>query len=236
MVDSTRLSAEHRAVVELMLVRGRTHDDIAQKLGMERADVERIARDAASALGMGERAGGRQDEGDGGRADAADDDPILTRVDDIDVPQDLAHEKRAYRVRLVFAVVFGLLIVAGLLGLLGGSGALSETSASTSGVSVEYERFLRFKTPTDITVKVDGGAHKTNIALSHDFLENFRVQGYSVEPESTAVTSDRVVYTFDQQPPSQITLVVEPQQIGRQSGTVYGPGRSAVDVDQWVWP
>ena len=160
----------------------------------------------------------------------------IVRVGDIDVPQDLPYERRSYHVRLVFAVIFALVLVAGLLGLLGRSGPLSETTRSAGDVTVEYERFLRLKTPTPLRIALGGGEGQTNIAVSRGLLEDFRIQSSSVEPEDTTVLPDRVVYTFDQQPPTAVTFVLEPQEIGRHRGTIYGPANTPVDISQWVWP
>lgn len=160
----------------------------------------------------------------------------LTRVGDIDVPQDLRYERRAYRVRQVFTPVFGAVLLAGVLGLLGRGGALSDTRASADGVSVGYERFLRARTPTDLEVRITRGAGMTDVALSQSLLDGFRVEGYSVEPESTKVLPDRVVYTFDQRAPSEVTFTLEPERSGLHEGTVFGPGGASVRVRQWTWP
>jgi hypothetical protein len=233
MTAGSELSPEENAVLDLILVKGRSADDIADTLGLSRVDVERLARTAAQTLGVG--TSGEARDGADETADEAQH-PKLTQLGDIVVPQDLEYEQRAYRVRLVFAVVFGLVLVAALLGLLGRSGPLSSTTKSAGDVGVDYERFVRLQTPTELTVHVRGGAHKTNVALSRSFLESFQVDSFSVDPESTAVTPDRVVYTFDQQAPSAVTVVLEPQRVGRQTGTIYGPGQNAVRISQWVWP
>ena len=60
MGNGSDLSPEQHAVVELILTKGRTHDEIARALGMRRERVERLAREAADALGVGE--GSQADE------------------------------------------------------------------------------------------------------------------------------------------------------------------------------
>ena len=160
----------------------------------------------------------------------------LVRVGDIDVPQDLAHERRAYRARRLTAVVFGLVLAAALLGLLGRSGPLSDTSASAGGLQVGYERFLRLDTPTELQIAIGVGQGETDIAISRALLDDLEIQSYSIEPQTTTALPDRVVFTFEQQPPSTVTLAVEPQRIGRLRGAVYGPGDARVSLSHWVWP
>jgi hypothetical protein len=160
----------------------------------------------------------------------------LERVGDIDVPQDVPYERKAYRVRQVVAVVFAAVLVAALLGLLGRSGPLSDATARGDGLAVGYERFLRVKSPTQLDVQIGAGGGPTRIAISRALLDELQVDGSSAQPQQTSLRPDRVVYTFDQQPPSQVTFVVEPQRAGRLRGTVYGPGGATVSFSQWVWP
>ncbi|HEX5983944.1 MAG TPA: hypothetical protein VFY69_07040 [Solirubrobacterales bacterium] len=163
--------------------------------------------------------------------------PELIREGEIEVAQDLDHERRAYTARKVATVLFVLLIVAGLLGLLGRSGPLSDASARDgSQLEVGYERFLRIDSPTELEVSLGAGSGPTELALASDYLEGFNVSGFTVEPESSSVEGDRVVYVFDQSAPSQITVVLEPEEIGFQSATLYGPGGAELSFDQWVWP
>lgn len=163
--------------------------------------------------------------------------PELKREGDIELAQDLDYERRAYTTRKVATVFFVLLILAGLLGLLGRSGPLSDASASDgSRLEVSYERFLRMDSATEVEVAIGAGSGPTEIAVDSDYLEGFNVSGINVEPKSTMVEGDRVVYVFDQTAPSQVTFVLEPEELGFQSATVYGPAGAELSFDQWVWP
>ena len=54
MGSGSDLSPEQHAVVELVLTKGRSHDEIAGALGLSPERVEQLAREAADALGVGE--------------------------------------------------------------------------------------------------------------------------------------------------------------------------------------
>ncbi len=163
--------------------------------------------------------------------------PELIREGDIELAQHLEHERRAFAARKLATVLFVLLIVAALLGLLGRSGPLSDASARDgSRLEVGYERFLRMDSATELEVSIGAGSGPTELAFSSNYLEGFNVSGFSVEPASASVEADRVVYVFDQSAPSQVTFVLEPEEIGFQSATLYGPGGAELSFDQWVWP
>jgi hypothetical protein len=160
----------------------------------------------------------------------------LVRVGDLEVTQDLAYERRSYRLRLTFAVVFALILLAGLLGVLGRSGPLSDTTAGTRGLTLGYERFARLKTPTELRIRLDAGNGATDIGISRGYYDDVRVRAFSVEPEESTTLPERVVLTFAQRPPSEVRIVVEPQRLGRHRGTLHGPGGRRVSFTQWVWP
>src|SRR5947209_3340773 len=87
--------------------------------------------------------------------------PSLERQSDIDIGYDNVFERRwSYFERFVWAF-FSLLIAATLLGLLG-RGPLNRVRRTLAdGTTVEYERVVRFKSPSMITFVVpvkDGSA------------------------------------------------------------------------------
>ena len=65
MPDRSDLSPEQQAVVELVLARGRSPEEIAETLGLPVDRVERLAREAAERLGFGPGSQARAVQGDG---------------------------------------------------------------------------------------------------------------------------------------------------------------------------
>lgn len=161
----------------------------------------------------------------------------LRRVESLDIAEDPGLQRRAYRMRQVAVVVIALVLLAALLGAFG-EGPLSEADATAEQGSMQlhYERFVRLQSPTELQIELRGGEGKTDLAISRRFLESFRIEGYSPEPDSVTGLPDRLVFTFDQQPPSQVTLYGEPQEIGRQRGFISGPGGDELRFTQWVYP
>jgi hypothetical protein len=163
----------------------------------------------------------------------------LVRVGDIEVPFDPILERRGYRIRMVAAVVGGLLLVAALLGLLGGRGPLAETDVTTAAGDAElsYPRFLRYGSQDELHVQfARTRGDEASVAFSSDYLENVEVRSTSVQPSSVTTLADRTVYTFAAEPRAEVTFSVEPQAIGLSEGVVYGPGGSSASFGQWVYP
>jgi hypothetical protein len=159
----------------------------------------------------------------------------LVRVGDLDVPQDLALERRECRVRQAAAVLGALVLAAGLLGLFGGGGPLSEGQATTAdGVRLTYPRFAQLDTPGELSVRFTRGPAK--VALANAYLQTVRLQPTSVMPTRVTTLADRTVFTFDLHPPAKITFEVEPGSAGPAHGVVYGPDGSPAAFTQVVYP
>jgi hypothetical protein len=73
----------------------------------------------------------------------------------LQIEQDLEYQQRAWTVQRVGRVMMALAVLAALAGLLG-PGPLSRASAGATGdpLRLEYERFLRFQTPTSPSIEL----------------------------------------------------------------------------------
>ncbi len=159
----------------------------------------------------------------------------IIRVGDLEISQDLDYERKSKKFRQVSAVVWAAIVVAALLGLFG-TGSLSDASMSEGELEVEYERFTRFGTTTELSIESGAGEGKTNIAISRSYLAELEISDILPQPDSTTVRPDRVVYTFDVQPPTAVKFFATPREIGAQKATVWGPDGAALSYTQIVYP
>lgn len=159
----------------------------------------------------------------------------ISRVGDLEIAQDLGYERRALRLRNVFAVVWGLIVVAALLGLFG-TGPLSDARTSDGPLRAEYERFTRFGTTSELSVAPGGGEGSTNIAVSRAYLHDMVIDDIQPQPEGASVLSDRIVYTFDVQPPAEVKFFSTFREIGPQKATIWGPDGRRLSYTQFVYP
>jgi hypothetical protein len=163
----------------------------------------------------------------------------LVRVGEIEVAQDLALEQREYHVRRVATVAALLLLVAALLGLLGGKGpfASADVATPTGDAQLTYHRFLQYSSPDELDVRFPRTAgNRASVGFSNDYLASVEIQDTSAQPESVTTSRDRTVYAFAARPGGEVTFSIQPQSIGRKHGVIYGPDGSAAGFSQWVYP
>jgi preprotein translocase subunit SecF len=161
---------------------------------------------------------------------------MLQRIGDLEIEQDLGYERRAWVVRRVFTILFSLVLVAALLGLFG-TGPLSKGTAQAGGLSVHFQRFVRHQAPQTLEVDLPNAGGRGSIGLSSDLLEGAQAQAVTPEPDSSTATSDRVLYTWSESPPRQISFDLQTTKtVGTIPVTVWGPRGERVSFTQVVYP
>jgi hypothetical protein len=163
----------------------------------------------------------------------------LVRVGDLEVPQDLALERRNARIRAVATGAGLLLLVVACLGVLGRSGPLADADVTTPGgaARLSYARYLQYSTSDELSIRfqsADGG--RAYVGFSNSYLASVNVQATSAQPTGVTVHPDRTVYAFAVDPPATVTFTIEPQSIGRMDGLVYGSNGTPASFSQWVYP
>jgi hypothetical protein len=163
------------------------------------------------------------------------------RVGDLEVSQDLEHEKKFWRVQRIGWIVLGLVWLAGLAGLFG-SGLVSKATASGPDLRLEYERFVRYTAPQELTLHLGPAATarpKVRLWVDRQYLESQQIESVVPEPESVEAGPDRMVFIFSMaQPgaPTSITVRLQTQRIGSAEGRVGVEGGGSLDFHQVVYP
>ncbi|HWC25914.1 MAG TPA: hypothetical protein VG474_04960 [Solirubrobacteraceae bacterium] len=157
------------------------------------------------------------------------------RVGDLEIADDPAYERRALAVRRVFAGVWALIMLAALLGIFG-TGPLSDARSADGPLRAEYERFTRFGTTTELSIAPGRADGRTNVAISRSYLHDMVIDDILPQPDGATVLPDRVVYTFDVQPPGDVKFFSTFREIGLQKATVWGPDGRRVSYTQIVYP
>ena len=165
----------------------------------------------------------------------------MQRVGSLEIDQDLEFERRQWTVQRVGWVVFLLILIAGLLGLLGG-GPLGHADASADPLTVGYERFVRKRAPTEIEVQIAPGAAsggEVGVWIERAYLEKFNIEQVIPEPAEMEAAADRIIFHFtvaDAEQPSQIVFDLQPSEPGRletRVGLVDGP---EVRFSHFIYP
>jgi hypothetical protein len=170
--------------------------------------------------------------------------PNIPRVGDMEVKQDLEFQRREWVAQRVGWALMALVVLAGLLGLLGSGGPLSNASAhdEDGAVRVEYERFLHRHSPTTLRAHVAAGvAEKGEVRLWLDleYLARGELQRVTPEPARVEAGPDRHTFVFrmaDADRPTTVTFHFEADRPGPLAGRVGAGDREPARFRQFVYP
>ena len=169
--------------------------------------------------------------------------PETQDVGELEIAQDLEFQRRSWVVQRVGWGIMALATLAALLGLFG-RGPLSRTTAGKESepLSVEYNRFGRFQSPTTLRVHLTPDAgHKSlvRVWLDRNYLENVQLQQVTPEPERVEVGSERLIYVFQLSELNQstaVTFYLQMEQIGFLPGQVGLVEGQTLNFNQFIYP
>jgi protein-L-isoaspartate(D-aspartate) O-methyltransferase len=145
-------------------------------------------------------------------------------------------EDRWWRVEKIAWMLMTALLVAGGCGLFG-RGALAKSHATGSDVAVEYERVVRYQTPTRISLRVPPDDRGTRVFVGRSLLDRLQVQSSMPPPLGSEVRPDGAVLLFPTQPTGGvITLTAEPGSIGICQQSLGLDGRPPISFRQLILP
>ena len=167
----------------------------------------------------------------------------LKRIGDLEINQDMAFQRRCWKVQRVGWTIMALLILGGLLGLFG-RGPFSHTLVSDPSipVSLEYERFGRYQSRLMLSLHLKPGASvdgKVRLWLSQDFLHQVQIQGITPKPDGAELSPSGTTYIFGLTDPKQggdVIMHFEAQVIGSLSGKIGLTESRSIAFTQWIYP
>ncbi|MFN8592789.1 MAG: hypothetical protein U0031_15120 [Thermomicrobiales bacterium] len=157
------------------------------------------------------------------------------------VEQDLAFQRREWRLQRVGWSLMLLIVIAGLLGLLG-PGPLSWTNATAGPLTVNYQRFIHRSAPSEFEVLVAPEAFADDavtVWLGGSFIERVDMEQVFPEPESMDAAADRVVYHFAVDAnggPARIEFDFQPREAGPTQLQVGVHNAALQDLNLMVFP
>jgi hypothetical protein len=166
----------------------------------------------------------------------------VKRIGDIELEQDIAFQRKQWRIERVGWGLIALLVVLAAAGLFG-TGPLSSATAGgeTEGLTVEYERFVRRQGQAEIVIAIDA-RHASNgqvaVRIDGDYLASVRIQEVSPQPVEVRADGSDQVYVFavaDGAASIEVIFGGVPLEIGRLAGEV-GTGDSTVSFSQFSYP
>jgi hypothetical protein len=162
----------------------------------------------------------------------------LNRAGEFEVGHDPGFEARWWMVEKASWAVMLALLIAGVIGLFG-RGPLAQHSVSAGTTEIRYERVLRYKTPTVITVNTTAAAAggDLHVFVNRALLSRVQLERIVPQPIATFPRSDGALFLFRPSGPSaEITLVEQPGQVGVVRGAIAVEGGPAAMLRQFVVP
>lgn len=135
----------------------------------------------------------------------------------------------AWKLQPIAWMLIFLFLMAGILGLFG-TGPLSNASKHFAGGNVEYQRFHRQGRIMHLTVFSEN--QKIEVALSHQFLSNCRIETIMPEPLASRNEGEFMIYTFSG---ADCSFFLRPENPGTQNPKIRING-SALDLSMFIYP
>lgn len=159
------------------------------------------------------------------------------RVGDLEINQDMNFQRWEWRFQQVGGLILLLIVIAGLLGFLGGDGPFSTASVSSDGGSLrlEYDRFEHFMNWTEMRLY----PQQTDFTLwiDRDFAEMMNIDHLNPEFESAGSDGKRLTYQFtDFEPGEPITFYFRFSRFGMFNGQMGIEGGETLTFPQIIYP
>ncbi|HKX13272.1 MAG TPA: hypothetical protein VJP40_08980 [bacterium] len=158
------------------------------------------------------------------------------RVGDLEINQDLRFQRRMWRAERIARWTLAGILVAAVLGLLGGGGWLSLRNLSTpqGSVQVEYPAYPRREASALLRIRLGPGLQE--FWLESSYLENHLLTAIQPPPKATETHAGRILFRY---PPadgiSSIVLEFRPRALGPVQGQI-GSGGESAQIRQWILP
>ena len=161
----------------------------------------------------------------------------------IELEHDPKFQRREWMLQRLGWDLMLAVVIAAMLGVFG-RGPFAAASAAVDGgrVRLEYDRLLRHRSPTPITIHLAGGVSSggaVRVWLSREYVEGMEPQRIVPEPERMESAADGYVYTFRIADPSRRSTIVfdlEPEGYGNVAGRLRVEGGSTLRFAHFVFP
>ncbi|HXW04799.1 MAG TPA: hypothetical protein VD833_06185 [Vicinamibacterales bacterium] len=131
----------------------------------------------------------------------------------LEIDQDLVFQRREWRVQRVGWWALCLFVVAALAGVFG-EGPISRTRAEGTGLSAEYDRFIRTGRPTRLTASWSPAGGEASLRLDRAYFDRVRLEQVTPAPLQVEIGASDVRLRFAAGGARPFTVVVEIEPLG----------------------
>ena len=166
----------------------------------------------------------------------------------LQLPEDMAFQRKSWRVERIGWAAMALLLVAALLGLFSAGPLSKGTAQDPAGlVQIAYDRFQRYLAPGTLRVTVTKPADQeppatggeVSLRFGRSLADAVSIERIEPQPDRTATTADALVFTFRIQPPGRsgtISFTVKPGTFGPIRGEIGLVGHEPALLTPFVYP
>lgn len=164
-----------------------------------------------------------------------------TQRSGLQISEDMAFQRRTWLVERIVWILLGLVLIAALLGFFGGGGpaASAETSTEDGNLSMQYERFLRLESPTQLRVVARPFGTTLRLWLERDYVEAIEITSIVPEPHRVEAAEDRYTFEFPLTASAETATVffyIEPRKAWNLTGRLGLDGGAELMLRQLVYP
>jgi hypothetical protein len=147
------------------------------------------------------------------------------RDDGLQLDEDRQLQERIWTAERVAHVVFGLIVLAGLLGLAGSGGPLARATQAGEAGSVEYLRIARFDTAANVTIRFAAPRADHRVRIAGPFPDRAEIESVQPQPVREVAGPDGITFEFAAEAgePASVTLRLRP--------TTPGVARLTIAID-----
>lgn len=171
--------------------------------------------------------------------------PVEDTVPKVDnelaVGDDIEFQRKWWRFENFIWIVFGLIVIADLLGCFGRGPLAKAQARSTDGtMDVRYERIARYGTASVIAIQFGPGAiqdGKLKFWVSDSLVKPLGNQRVVPQPETSTVGDNGIYYTFLATAlPASVQFSLEPSSAGLDHLTFRSPNGQSLTLPIFVMP
>lgn len=160
---------------------------------------------------------------------------------EVAVGSDLEFQRRWWRFERVIWSLFGLLILADVLGFFGrGPFAKARLRTSDGTMDVQYERIERSATPSILIVQFGPSAihdGKVRLWASESIVKRLGAQRVIPEPSASTIGDAGILYTFSAgSAPASVQFALQPLAPGSYNLSLRVPGSEQMTMNILVMP
>ena len=130
----------------------------------------------------------------------------------------------------VFMLLIIVLSIAGLFGM----GPVSTVAKHQGDFDIQYERFNRYESETEIKIR-SGGQPINVVALPQAYIEKFQVQSITPEPADQIAEDGYIKYFFNGAKNHSVVFYLSPSAFGNTKGTVK-INSTDISLQQFIYP